>query len=489
VEKPLFSAELQRIRDLLDRCAGSEGEYTPNPRLTDEQVQSWEDLSEFTLPEQYRVFLTEIGNGGRMPGSYCDFVIEPLAKVWGRWTASATRPRVWSLNQRISDAIAGTGDEAKKLFDDLGVSAQSFANLDSAERFYKLIAALKAVPDPAKRVQLLLKAVGEDTGKNLVPILSMTEDEIRKLGDAFETSAEDLKAARDATVAQKLAMAQLNAVWSAVATAIAPNVKDFAELVTKNVKPVIEFVKENRRAIAIVLSVATALTVAGVAFAGLGAAASGIAAAVGGALVVLKGIAAVANALLSPFGLITAAIAGLGILFVRNFDAIKAAFTEFASHFGALGRLWMAQWNLQENAVRGFAAVFRDSVGIVQEAWGGIVAAVGKGDLSLAGAIALTALELIWAKTFAQMTRTWNEFKGIFVDGWHHITDGLGEPLRAMWKDVKEILDNVWGAVLIGWEKAKETFASAKETLKGFVEFLTPIVAPFLLIADLPRSS
>jgi hypothetical protein len=83
---------LRSIRDLLDGSAAREVAYTPNPVLTAQDVRAWEELSGFGLPEQYRAFLTQVGNGGRMPGSYCDFVVEALGKVWGRWTAAAAFP-------------------------------------------------------------------------------------------------------------------------------------------------------------------------------------------------------------------------------------------------------------------------------------------------------------------------------------------------------------------------------------------------------------
>jgi hypothetical protein len=85
-------AALRQIRALLTESADREGAYEPTPCLTEGDVCAWEDLYGVALPEQYRTFLTEIGDGGTMPGAYCDFVIEPLAKVWGRWTANEPFP-------------------------------------------------------------------------------------------------------------------------------------------------------------------------------------------------------------------------------------------------------------------------------------------------------------------------------------------------------------------------------------------------------------
>jgi uncharacterized protein (TIGR02996 family) len=76
---------LGRVQALLERMRG-QGEgakewpevYTPGPRLTERALARWEARNGVALPVEYRLFLREVGNGGRMPGSYCDFVLRPL---------------------------------------------------------------------------------------------------------------------------------------------------------------------------------------------------------------------------------------------------------------------------------------------------------------------------------------------------------------------------------------------------------------------------
>lgn len=59
-----------------------------------------------SLPKEYRLFLCEIGDGGKMPGSYCDFELWPLAKVGGAPTAAQPFPltvdRVWERLRRLA---------------------------------------------------------------------------------------------------------------------------------------------------------------------------------------------------------------------------------------------------------------------------------------------------------------------------------------------------------------------------------------------------
>lgn len=52
--------------------------YTANPYLTEPDLTTWEAANGVVLPEAYRLFLLEIGNGGFMPGGYCDFEMFPL---------------------------------------------------------------------------------------------------------------------------------------------------------------------------------------------------------------------------------------------------------------------------------------------------------------------------------------------------------------------------------------------------------------------------
>jgi hypothetical protein len=45
-----------------------------------------------TLPEDYRLFLREVGDGGWQPGSYTDFIIDPLAELRGGPSAATPFP-------------------------------------------------------------------------------------------------------------------------------------------------------------------------------------------------------------------------------------------------------------------------------------------------------------------------------------------------------------------------------------------------------------
>ena len=74
---------LSRIHALLDASRGREWACRPRPRLAEPDLLAWETAQGVALPQEYRRFLRDVGDGGGMPGPYCDFEITPLAGVRG----------------------------------------------------------------------------------------------------------------------------------------------------------------------------------------------------------------------------------------------------------------------------------------------------------------------------------------------------------------------------------------------------------------------
>ncbi len=439
---------------------------------------------------------------------------EKASRLFGIMAASGSDIRdategLVTFNQRVSDALAGTGEEAQKLFADLGRGPQEFAGGDTADRFYKLLDALRQVPDKAKQVELLGKALGEDTGKNLIPVLSMTAAQVHELGDAFQMSAADLREAREATRAQTLAGAMLSKVWREIGVAIAPVVKEIAERVVAVTKPVADFVRNNRELVATIFRVATGAVAVGTALVTLGTIVSGTGAAIGllsstfGAMVALwpfvkAGIVAIGSISAGPLVAIAAVTAGVGGLAYQFRDELGKA-----AKAGA-------------DQVRGLFEDVKRVGKTLQGSWEGVVDAVRAGDLKLAAGIALKTIELLWAQSTAAMTKKWIDFKRPLVDGWHQATGGLSDffgtveeiATRALdgLKRVGGVLGNLFSIEgLRNMEKALFDFIdglipglgtrvgnavqSIRDAVSGVVKallpFVAPLAAPFAAAADL----
>lgn len=289
-----------------------------------------------------------------------------------------------TLGQRVSDALGGKGQEAAELFQRLGVGADQFAGLKPDEQFYKLIEALRGVKNPAEQVKLLLKAVGEDTGKNLIKVLGQSADEIQQLGKRFEISAADMKAAEVASSAYSLALADVSNAWRQVATALAPALAQVAGGVSAAAGPIGKFIAANRE-----LVLVAAIGVAGVG--ALGVAMVAVGSAIAGTATVLGVVGPAIGLLLNPIGLTVAAVAGLTAAFLTQTETGRELAGDLSTTFGGL-------------------------LATVRETWGGITAALRAGDLKLAGEVAMAGLNVAWEVGIAGLRKAWRDFSYSLAD-------------------------------------------------------------------------
>lgn len=372
-----------------------------------------------------------------------------------------------TFNQRISDAMSGTGEEAAKLFADLGMSADSFTG-NSADKFYKLLDALRAVPDPAKRVQLLLKAVGEDTGKNLIPLLSMSAEEVRNLGDAFEVSAVDMAAASATTKAHALATAQMEKAWREVAFSVAPAITSILQAILPVIQGVANFAAHNHELIMTLVAVAAGLVGAGLGIAALGTVVMAVGGIITAVTTTISGISAAIAFIATPVGAVIAVLAVLGLAVV----AVGAVLTyvlwdEIMVAFNAI-----SAW---------FTTTFAESIAAFTQMWEGLVAAVKKGDLKLAFAIVVTGIQVVWFDMLLQMKTLFSTFLEWFIDKLVSIPKLIGdtfgkipglEEASALLKglgDQAKLLIDVGDAAITGVLKAE--LEKAKRELKTLVDF------------------
>lgn len=134
-----------------------------------------------------------------------------------------------TLSGKASEAAAGKGEESQQLFKQLGLDAKEFAKLNPEQQFYGLFEALNKVENPAQRVGLTLKALGEDTGKNFLSVLGKSTAELKAQAAAFSLSNEEVGAAQLANQQYQTASAKLEKASNKLVIAIAPLVEVLAD--------------------------------------------------------------------------------------------------------------------------------------------------------------------------------------------------------------------------------------------------------------------
>jgi hypothetical protein len=289
---------------------------------------------------------------------------------------------------KVGDAIKGGGGEAAKLFEGLSISAKDLVGVPLDEQFWKVLAAIKELPQELQANKLALVG-GTDSMKKWLPLLSRSTEELKAMGEANKMSAKDMAEAREATTAYQMATASLGMAWRQVAIALAPAIKQIADVLIPQLRAAAGWIGENK----------------GLA-AGLAAAAAGAMAAGAALLVLSVGLAALAT-------VAGAAAAALGLLFSPAGLAVATAAVAVVMVAALADEV-----GLLEPAVNALGQAWEFVARTFGTAWAGIKAAVGGGDLEGAFEIAVQGMRVVWAGLVLFLTKTWNRFKAGFIDAW-----------------------------------------------------------------------
>ena len=195
-----------------------------------------------------------------------------------------------------------------------------------------------------------------------------------------------------------------------------------------------DWIKESGGQVRMIAKLAAGAVAAGAAIIGLGGTMTTAASVItAGVSVTTAGFAA----LLSPVGLVTAAVVGLGVVWATNSEE---------------GKAWADQ------TASGFQSVKNTAIG----AWADISAALSSGDLEGAVKLAGTGMQLVWAQTILELTRSWNGFKDTFVDGWSDAVDGMTMIMIGFAAEYEAITT---GSMERGRKKAQELFDHLQEMM------------------------
>lgn len=401
-------------------------------------------------------------------------------KAWG----DEYGKQVGRSKRQIADFLASTQDllvplgfepgEATRLSKEitrLSVDLASFNNMQDADTLRDLQAALTGsgevmkkygvvLSEAAVKQELLNQGINPKNASNqqkafarLQIILRGTtaaQGDAERSSGSFANQMKRLKARLEDGAA---------AIGTALLPAITPLVKKLGDVVSR----ISDWISANPQLVATIAKVVTVTFVAGAALLVLGAIFTSVGAVIGGVVAVLGVLKAAILAILSPVGLVVAAVVGLGAVILTQ-TKIGAAATDF------LGRK------------------FGELKDLALQSWQGIKDAIAAGDLELAFRIVALTLKLLWKQAIGALKKTWIDFKAVFqtvaANAIKFVMDLFGLSTKDIvaawtfiekaWVQTTSFLADAWTVFVAGfkktWNKASGFFKKVWNKIKGFFD-------------------
>lgn len=327
----------------------------------------------------------------------------------------------------------------------------SLKGLAPEKQFEALAKAVAAIQDPTERAAKAMEIFGAKAGTKLLPMIKDMDAlraEARRLGLVMSTE--------DAAAADKFGDT-LSSLWATLkrgvallGSAIVPQLQDAAKFIMGIVKAAANWIKENKALVASMFALFAVDVVLGAAVFALGGIFKVVAIAVGIFSTAISVAVGLLTFMLTPIGLVVAAVGGLATWFFLTQDAGKQMVGRLGEQFGQLA-------------------------GLAKTAWGGIAAALASGDFAGAAAVAWKALQIGWFMVVEFVKEQWTIFKGWLVGN-------FGEQLAA----ITAFLSNAWSAIRTVFEEVIAIVVSVFDwftKLPEGVQRWTLIVGAIVLIA------
>jgi hypothetical protein len=404
--------------------------------------------------------VSELGHAAQMSGTDLQTVEGGLTKM-----------------QRLLAEAAGGSKSARKELAGLGLSAEQLAGMSPDEQMAAFAESISSIADPAARTNAAIGVFGK-SGQKLLPMLAdgasglaAMRQEARDLG--ISMSGEDAAAANELGDTIDKLKASLKAAAFNIGAAFAPALTAAATWLAKGAGQAARWVRDNRGLILAAIAGAAAIAGLGVALWGVGAV-LGLISAGFGALVTLGGALGAALAfLVSPVGLVIAALIGVSVWLLRTTNIGQTALSWLGSAWGALA-------------------------GDATTAWGAIVNAVKAGDLQSAFAVGMAFLRLQWVRATNFLESKWLDFRELFVETWAQAQGNVatlfvntGATLETAWVQTLDFLFDAWTAFttrfMSGWRTAQNFVGKGFAWLIAKMEGLDPNEVLAEMDADLAR--
>lgn len=240
-------------------------------------------------------------------------------------------------------------------------------------------------------------------------------------------------------------------IGEAVSDLIKPIVTQMIELIN----PIAAFIKKNA-AIAKVFVIITAAGFAlGAAITAIGAAMVVTAIAIASITTIFGALGAAISIIASPAGILVSVFAALGILTLNL--------------TGGIDQLGYAVWMLGDAA---------------KQAWSGIVAAVGSGDLALAGQIAFAALEVGWLTLTVKMKEIWLQVTDYFYNLWLNVVESIVNAGTQIYFSLAKTFDQLGNAMAAGFDIGLTYIMGAIDSIQTGIAKLINETLKFFRLLD-----
>lgn len=264
------------------------------------------------------------------------------------------------LFSAAAKSFAGAGTELVNLSIKTGVSVQSLSALEFAA------ARTGSTMDD---VQEIIQAIKDGKGLELwasksAGVLRLLKSDIGGLMQAGKQmgvvmSQQDAQAAVDLSIALSTSALMLKTLWNAVGAAVAPAVTASVERMIQLIGPLVQFIKQNKEVVRVLFLTLSVVSVVGTALAGLGAV-----------------IAGAGTALSFLSGAFLPLMVGAGILI-----AIGVAAYQFRDRL-------LDAWRSVSASIAPVIDGLKQLYGVFAETFGGILMALGSGQMQAAASIA-----------------------------------------------------------------------------------------------------
>ncbi len=399
----------------------------------------------------------------------------PLAKAAGQ-SLEDTAAAIGVLgNSGIKASSAGTdlamilkkmGGDAQTALSKMGVeSVDAEGNMRSVLDVMKDLG--KATKGLTESQRLKFFADNFDRAAKSAIILAdggQSMDDLRaKIGKA-DGAAADMAATMDDNVggAFRQFMSAIEGIAIAIGDSLAPTIREWAGGLTNLAGMITRVVSENRdlfasiaKGVAIAIAIGGAMVAVGAAISGVGAVMGMAASAITAVGTVLGTIGTLLTALLSPIGLVVAAVGGLAAWFLTATDAGSQALSWLGKQFEELKNTALA-------------------------AWKGIGEALAAGNLSLAAKILWLSLKMEWKKGVHALNQTWVKVKEVFLSTWTEAVFGAAKiatnawaGLQASWTQTVDFMRDAWSVFTTflskNWNRVVGFIKGAWQKLKSAV--------------------